>query len=43
MDEQTVGSTRAFVVGKGIVQIGRQSALIGEDDTRRLFAEPKLL
>ena len=39
MDEQTVGSTRAFVVGKGIVQIGRQSALIGEDDTRRLFAE----
>ncbi len=39
MDEQTVGSTRAFVLGKGIVQIGSHSALIGEDDTRRLFAE----
>ena len=39
MDEQTVGSTRAFVVGKGIVQLGSHFALLGEDDTRRLFAE----
>lgn len=39
MEEQTVGSTRAFVLGKGIVQIGSHSALIGEDDTKRLFAE----
>ena len=39
MEEQTIGSTRTFVLGKGIVQIGRYSALIGEDDTRRLFAE----
>lgn len=39
MEEQTIGSTRAFVLSKGIVQIGSHSALIGEDDTRRLFAE----
>jgi len=39
MDEQTVGSTRAFVLGKGIVQIGSHSALIGVDDAKRLFAE----
>ena len=39
MEEQTVGSTRAFVLGKGIVQIGNHSALIGEDDIKRLFAE----
>jgi hypothetical protein len=39
MEEQTVGSTRAFVLGKGIVKIGNHSALVGEDDTRRLFAE----
>jgi hypothetical protein len=39
MDEQTIGSTRDFVLGKGIIQIGRHSTLIGEDDTRRLFAE----
>ena len=39
MEEQTIGSTRAFVHSKGIVQIGNRSALIGEDDTRRLFAE----
>ena len=39
MDEQTVGSTRAFVLGKGSVQIGSHSALIGEDETKRLFAE----
>ena len=39
MDEQTVGSTRAFVLGKGIVQVGAHAALIGEDDAKRLFAE----
>jgi hypothetical protein len=38
MEEQIVGSTRAFVLGKEIVQIGNHSALIGEDETRRLFA-----
>ncbi len=39
MDEGTVGSTRAFVLGKGFTQAGKQAALIGEDDTSRLFAE----
>jgi hypothetical protein len=39
MAEQTVGSTRAFVLAKGFTQVGSHAALIGEDDTRRLFAE----
>jgi len=37
--EQTVGSTRTFVLAKGFTQSGSHAALIGEDDTRRLFAE----
>jgi hypothetical protein len=39
MNEQTVGSTRTFLLAKGFNQIGVIAALIGEDDTRRLFAE----
>ncbi|MBI3340115.1 MAG: hypothetical protein HY022_08295 [Chloroflexi bacterium] len=39
MSEQIVGSTRTFVLPKGFTQVGNQAALIGEDDTRRLFAE----
>lgn len=39
MKEQVVGSTRSFVLAKGFTQIGSRAALIGEDDTRRLFAE----
>jgi hypothetical protein len=39
MAEQTIGSTRAFVLAKGFTQVGSHAALIGEDDTRRLFAE----
>ena len=39
MSEQTVGSTHTFVLGKGFTQAGVHAALIGEDDTRRLFAE----
>jgi hypothetical protein len=39
MAEQLVGSTRAFVLAKGFTQVGNDAALIGEDDTRRLFAE----
>jgi hypothetical protein len=39
MNEQTVGSTRTFVISRGFVQAGTHPALIGEDDTRRLFAE----
>lgn len=39
MAGQTIGSTRIFVLTKGFVWVGNHSALIGEDDTRRLFAE----
>jgi hypothetical protein len=39
MTEQTIGSTRSFVLAKGLTQAGQHAALIGEDDTRRLFAE----
>lgn len=39
MKEQVVGSTRTFVLAKGFTQIGSHAALIGDDDTRRLFAE----
>lgn len=39
MAEQIVGSTRTFVLAKGFAQAGNHAALIGEDDTRRLFAE----
>lgn len=39
MAEQTIGSTRTFVLAKGFAQVGSHTALIGEDDTRRLFAE----
>ncbi len=39
MNEQSVGSTRTFVLAKGFTQVGNRAALIGEDDTRRLFAE----
>jgi len=39
MTEQTIGSTRTFVLAKGFIQVGSHAALIGEDDTRRLFAE----
>ena len=34
-----VGTTHTFVVGKGVVQIGALAALLGEDDTKRMFAE----
>jgi hypothetical protein len=39
MAEQTIGSTRSFVLAKGFTNVGSHAALIGEDDTRRLFAE----
>ena len=38
MAEQTIGSTRTFVLAKGFSQAGSHAVLIGEDDTRRLFA-----
>lgn len=39
MAEQTIGSTRTFVLAKGFTQVGSRAVLIGEDDTPRLFAE----
>lgn len=34
-----VGTTHTFVLGKGIVQVGALAALLGDEDTKRLFAE----
>jgi hypothetical protein len=34
-----IGSTRTFVLAKSFTRVGNLSALIGEDDTKRLFAE----
>ena len=39
MADQTIGSTRDFVLAKGFTQVGAHAALIGEDGTRCLFAE----
>ncbi|MEP0806804.1 MAG: hypothetical protein HRF47_15090 [Chloroflexota bacterium] len=39
MAKQIVGSTRTIVLAKGFTLVGNHAALIGEDDTRRLFAE----
>jgi len=34
-----VGATHTFVMSKGITQVGTHAAMLGEDDTKRLFAE----
>jgi hypothetical protein len=34
MTDQTIGSTRCFVLAKGFTQVGSHAALIGDDDTR---------
>ncbi len=34
-----IGSTRSFVLSKGFTQVSNHASLIGEDDTKRLFAE----
>ena len=39
MKEQIVGSTRTFVLTKGFTQVGGHAALIGDDNTKRVFAE----
>lgn len=39
MNKTEVGTTHTFVLSKGMCQVGAHAALIGEDDTRRLFAE----
>ena len=37
MAEQTIGSTRTFVLAKGFIQVGNHAALISDDDAKRLF------
>jgi len=37
--KKEVGTTHNFVLSKGIMQVGAYSALVGEDGTKRLFAE----
>lgn len=39
MKEQVVGSTRTFVLTKGFTTVSEHAALIGEDNSKRLFAE----
>jgi hypothetical protein len=39
MSPSQVGTTHIFILSKGFIQVGSHAALIGEDDTRRLFAE----
>jgi len=39
MADQIIGSTRTFVLARGFTEVGNHAALIGDDDTRRLFAE----
>jgi hypothetical protein len=34
-----VGTTHTFVLGNGVVLLGAHAALLGADDTKRLFAE----
>jgi hypothetical protein len=34
-----VGTTHTFVMSRGFTQVGAHAALLGEDDTKRLFAE----
>jgi hypothetical protein len=34
-----VGATHTFVLSRGFVHLGKHAALLGEDGTRRLFAE----
>jgi hypothetical protein len=36
---EEVGTTRIFVLSQGVVQVGTLTALVGEDNTKRLFAE----
>jgi len=37
--EQTVGTTQRFVLSQGLTNVGQHAALLGDDDTKRLFAE----
>jgi len=37
--EQVVGTTQTFVLSQGLTNVGQHAALLGDDDTKRLFAE----
>jgi len=37
--EQVVGTTQRFVLSQGLTNVGQHAALLGDDDTKRLFAE----
>jgi hypothetical protein len=39
MNKTQVGTTHAFVLSKGMCQVGTLTALVVDDDTKRLFAE----
>jgi hypothetical protein len=39
MNHTQVGTTHAFVLSKGMCQVGTLTAVVGDDDTKRLFAE----
>ena len=39
MTTEQVGATHTFVLSQGIVQVGDHAALLGVDDSKRLFAE----
>jgi hypothetical protein len=39
MKEQVVGSTRTFILTKGFTTVSEHAALIGDDNSKRLFAE----
>ena len=38
-DKQLVGVSHQFVLAQGLTEIGTHAALIGDDNTKRLFAE----
>lgn len=38
-NEQTVGTTQTFVLSQGLTNVGQHTALLGDGDTKRLFAE----
>jgi hypothetical protein len=39
MNKTQVGTTHVFVLSKGMCQVGAHTALVGDDDSKRLFAE----
>jgi len=39
VDKQLVGVSHQFVLARGLTELGGHAALLGDDDTKRLFAE----